>query len=53
MAISFAAHRALTNLFPALADTFSTFLTTRLGYTAPVTDQPDDRPPSASPPPTQ
>jgi hypothetical protein len=42
MAISFAAHRALSNLFPALADTFSTFLTTRLGYTAPVTDQPDD-----------
>jgi hypothetical protein len=42
MAISFAAHRALTDLFPALADTFSAFLTTRLGYTAPVTAQPDD-----------
>ena len=41
MAITFAAHRALTDLFPALAGTFSAFLT-RLGYTATVTDQPDD-----------
>jgi hypothetical protein len=39
MAISFAAHRALTNLFPTLAGTFSTFLTSL--YTAAVIDQPD------------
>jgi hypothetical protein len=41
MAISFAAHRALTDLFPALADTFSAFLS-GLGYITPVTGQPDD-----------
>jgi hypothetical protein len=41
MAITFAAHRALTNLYPALADTFTAFRM-NLGYTTSVTGQPDD-----------
>jgi vanadium-dependent haloperoxidase-like protein/uncharacterized protein DUF6851 len=41
MAISYAAERALTNLFPSLADTFAGFRTA-LGYTTAPTGQPDD-----------
>ena len=46
MAISFAAHRALTNLFPTLetperGQLFTSFLTS-LGYTSSPTGQPDD-----------
>jgi hypothetical protein len=41
MAISFAAQRTLTDLFPGLADAFSALLT-KLGYTGTVADQPDD-----------
>ena len=41
MAISYAAERALANLFPSLASTFSGFRTA-LGYTAAPTGQPDD-----------
>ncbi len=41
MAISYAAHRALTDLFPSLAPTFSTFRG-NLGYTGAPTGQPDD-----------
>jgi hypothetical protein len=41
MAISYAAHRALSDLFPSLADTFTGFRTA-LGYTAAPTGQPDD-----------
>jgi hypothetical protein len=41
MAISYAAERALSNLFPSLAGTFSSFRTA-LGYTVAPTGQPDD-----------
>jgi hypothetical protein len=41
MAISYAAERALTNLYPSLAGTFSGFRTA-LGYTTAPTGQPDD-----------
>ena len=41
MAVSYAAHRALSNLFPSLEATFTTFRT-NLGYTAAPTGQPDD-----------
>jgi hypothetical protein len=41
MAISFAAHRALTDLYPALADTFTAFMN-RLDYTTSATGAPDD-----------
>jgi hypothetical protein len=41
MAISYAAERALANLFPSLAGTFTSFRTA-LGYTTAPTGQPDD-----------
>jgi VCPO second helical-bundle domain/Domain of unknown function (DUF6851) len=41
MAISYAAERALSNLFPTLSDTFTGFRVA-LGYTAEPTGQPDD-----------
>jgi vanadium-dependent haloperoxidase-like protein/uncharacterized protein DUF6851 len=41
MAISYAAHRALSDLFPSLEATFTTFRT-NLGYTAAPTGEPDD-----------
>ena len=41
MAISYAAHRALSDLFPSLEATFTAFRT-NLGYTAAPTGQPDD-----------
>ena len=41
MAISYAAERALSNLFPSLAGTFTGFRTA-LGYTTEPTGQPDD-----------
>jgi hypothetical protein len=41
MAISYAAERALNNLFPTLSDTFTGFRTA-LGYTTAPTGQPDD-----------
>jgi hypothetical protein len=41
MAISYAAHRALSNLYPSLADTFTGFRTA-LGYTTAPTGAPDD-----------
>ena len=41
MAISYAAHRALSNLFPSLEPTFTTFRT-NLGYDKSPTGQPDD-----------
>jgi hypothetical protein len=41
MAISYAAERALTNLFPSRADTFASFRTA-LGYATAPTGQPDD-----------
>ncbi|HET6530476.1 MAG TPA: vanadium-dependent haloperoxidase [Actinoplanes sp.] len=41
MAISYAAHRTLSNLFPSLAATFTTFRT-NLGYSTEPTGEPDD-----------
>jgi hypothetical protein len=41
MAISYAAHRALSDLFPSLEPTFTTFRN-NLGYVDPPTGQPDD-----------
>ena len=41
MAISYAAHRALSDLFPSLEATFTAFRT-NLGYTAAPSGQPDD-----------
>ncbi len=41
MAISYAAHRALSNLFPSLEPTFTTFRT-NLGYTTAPTGEADD-----------
>jgi len=43
MAISYAAERALSNLFPSQASTFTAFRTA-LGYTTAPTGQPDDDP---------
>jgi hypothetical protein len=41
MAVSYAAHRALIDLFPSLEGTFTAFRT-NLGYTAAPTGQSDD-----------